>query len=246
MAQEISLQVFERNAKIFNKKGLRRSYISIPERYQEYVVVPPLSSRKQVVLETTLDKEFALDFINYLKDNGFTVLGSTNYFHLENVCKDYETKKEYFEKQKDAIAAVKKDVDLMKKNIKDFKEIEDEDVVFYFLPYNDSVETLFEFIGAYKEKISEYAKEKDITIMFKIQGYCNQIDGFFGFNFYDADQKDEEVIVDYASRITISVDFSQRYSVYSAGVLLTGVGESEEELNAMNTHIVAENFKYNN
>ena len=89
MAQEISLQVFERNAKIFNKKGLRRSYISIPERYQEYVVVPPLSSRKQVVLETTLDKEYALDFINYLKDNGFTVLGSTNYFHLENVCKDY-------------------------------------------------------------------------------------------------------------------------------------------------------------
>ena len=82
--------------------------------------------------------------------------------------------------------------------------------------------------------------------MLKIMGYCNQIDGFFGFNFFDADQKDEEVIVDYASRITVTVDFAKVYSVYSAGLLLTGIGDSEDELNAMSTHIVAENLKYRN
>ena len=246
MAEEITLSVFERNAKIYNKKGLRRSFVSIPERYTEYIQIPPLSARKNVVLEATLDKEFADEFIKFIKDNGFQFLGSINYYHLDNVCSDYELNKEAFSKQKEAIEAVKKDVALMKKDVKDYREIEDEDVVFYFLPYNDMVETLFEFIGAYKDKISEFAKEKDITVMLKIMGYCNQIDGFFGFNFFDADQKDEEVIVDYASRITVTVDFAKVYSVYSAGLLLTGIGDSEDELNAMSTHIVAENLKYRN
>ena len=104
--------------------------------------------------------------------------------------------------------------------------------------------TLFEFIGAYKEKISEFAKKEDITIMMKIGGYCDQIDGFFGFNFFDADQGDKEVIVDYASRITIKVDFKERYSVFAAGLLLAGIGDDIEELSAMNTYIIADNLRY--
>ena len=67
---------------------------------------------------------------------------------------------------------------------------------------------------------------------------------FFGFNFFDADQGDKEVVVDYASRITVKVNFAQRYSVFAAGLLLSGIGDALEELSAMNTYIVADNLKY--
>ena len=244
MAKEINLALFERNAKIYNKKGLRRAFSSIASHEQEYVPSAPLSARKEVVLEVTIDKDSADAYQAFLKENGFKVLGDRNYFHLENACIDYERKKDLFKKEKETIEAISKDVETMKKEAKPYKEIKDDDVVFYFLPYNDVVKTLFEFIGAYKDKISEFAKKEDITIMMKIGGYCNQIDGFFGFNFYDADQGDKEVIVDYASRITVTVDFAQRYSVYAAGLLLAGIGDDLEELSAMNTYILAENLKY--
>ena len=244
MAQEINLSLFERNAKIYNKKGLRRTFSSIATHSLEYVPTEPLSARKEVVLEVTIDKDSADAYQAFLKENGFTVLGDTNYFHLENACKDYEVKKDLFQKQKDTIEAIKSDVEKMKIEAKPYREIKDDDVVFYFLPYNDVVKTLFEFIGAYKDKISEFAKKEDITIMMKIGGYCDQIDGFFGFNFFDADQGDKEVIVDYASRITIKVDFKERYSVFAAGLLLAGIGDDLEELSAMNTYIIADNLRY--
>ncbi len=244
MANEITVSLFERNAKIYNRKGLRRAFSSIASHVTEYVPTEPLSARKEVVLEVTIDKNSVDAYQAFLKENGFTVLGDTNYFHLDNACKDYELKKDLFQKQKDTIAAIAKDVESMKANAKPYKEIEEEDVVFYFLPYNDVVKSLFEFIGAYKDKISEFAKKEDITIMMKIAGYCDQIDGFFGFNFYDADKGDQEVIVDYASRITVKVDFKERYSVFAAGLLLAGIGDDIEELKAMNTYIVADNLKY--
>ena len=244
MAQEISLSLFERNAKIFNKKGLRRTFSSIATHVQEYVPTEPLSARKHVVLEVTIDKNSADAYQQFLKDNGFTVIGDTNYYHLQNAVEDYEAKKDLFQKQKDAIEAIQKDLVKMKEEAKPYKEIKDDDAVFYFVPYNDVVDSLFEFIGAYKEKISEFAKKEDITIMMKISGFCGQIDGFFGFNFYDADQGDKEVIVDYASRITINVDFKDRYQTFNAGLLLSGIGDDLEELLAMNVHILANNLKY--
>jgi hypothetical protein len=244
MAQEISLSLFERNAKIFNRKGLRRTFSSIYTHSNEYVPVVPLSARKEVVLEVTLDKNSADTYQQFLKDNGFIVLGDKNFFHLENAVKDFDQNPTPYQQQKEAIDKVRTDVDNLKKDVKPYNEVKDEDVIFYFLPYNDVVKTLFEFIGAYKDKISEFAKKEDITIMMKISGYCNQIDGFFGFNFFDADQGDKEVVVDYASKINVKVDFRDRFQVFAAGTLLAGVGDDLEELSAMNTSIIAENLKY--
>ena len=244
MAQEISLSLYERNAKIFNRKGLRRTFSSIYTHSNEYVPVLPLSARKEVVLEVTLDKNSADTYQQFLKDNGFIVLGDKNFFHLENAVKYFDQNPTPYQQQKEAIDKVRTDVDNLKKDVKPYNEVKDEDVIFYFLPYNDVVKTLFEFIGAYKDKISEFAKKEDITIMMKISGFCGQIDGFFGFNFYDADQGDKEVIVDYASRITINVDFKDRYQTFNAGLLLSGIGDDLEELLAMNVHILANNLKY--
>ena len=244
MAQEISLSLFERNAKIYNRKGLRRTFSSIYTHSNEYLPVNPLSARREVVLEVTIDKNSVEAYQQFLKDNEFTILGDKNYFHLENACNDFDANPTVFAQQKEGIEKAKADVKKMKENFIPYTEIKDEDVIFYFLPYNDVVKTLFEFIGAYKEKISEFAKKEDITIMMKISGFCNQIDGFFGFNFFDADQGDKEVIVDYASKVNVRVDFNDRFQVYAAGILLSGVGDDLDELMAMNTSIVAENLKY--
>ena len=53
---------------------------------------------------------------------------------------------------------------------------------------------------------------------------------------------EEEVVVDYAARVTVGVDFKNRVSVYSAALYLNGIGESEEELfdPEVNSHIVTE------
>lgn len=244
MAKEISVALFEKNAKEFNKKNLRRSFSSFYTRYSEYIPLPPLSARNKVVLEATLDKGNVEDFQQFLKDRGFSVLGDTNYYHLDNVVEDYKKNADMFTNQKDAVEAIEKDLVTMHANTKPYKEIENEDTVFYFLPYNDQVSNIFEFIGKYKEEFLKYAVDNDITLMFKISGFTNQIDGFFGFNFFDADVKDQDVVVDYASRINVRVDFSKRSSVFAAAILLNAVGDDEDEVNAMNVHILAENLKY--
>lgn len=244
MAQEISISLFERNAKIYNRKGLRRTFSSISTHTNEYLPINPLSARKETVIEVTIDKNSADAYQQFLKDNGFTILGDNNYYHLENACNDYDLSPASYQAQKEAIDKARADVEKLKKNAAPYREVKDEDVIFYFLPYNDVVKTLFEFIGAYKDKISDFAKKEDITIMMKISAFCDQVDGFFGFNFFDADQGDKEVIVDYASKINVKVNFNDRLQVYAAGVILAGIGDDSEELKAMNTSIVAENLKY--
>ncbi len=243
---EINIPIFERNLKLFNKKGLRRAYSSVLTHSSEYMVVPPLSCRSQVVMEVTLDKEYVLEFQKILSDEGFEILGSNFTYHIDNLIQDFEAAIKYFEDRKDQIEKIKAEREERKKANKPFEEIENDDVKFYFLPYNEKVDTLYEFIKVYKEKILSFAKEKDITIMLRPQAFSNQLQGFFGFNFFDADEKGE-VVVDYAARITIHVDFNTLPTVYAAAVLLTGVGETKEELadSDLGVHLISENLKYN-
>ena len=247
MAVEISIEAFEKNAKNYNKNGLRRNFYSLYTHAHEYVSSMPLISCNKYVFQCTIDKELVTKFIDFLKNDGFKVIGSENYFYIERLVNLYDLNKDKYKGiNPEAIDAIRKDLDIMKKNNKDYSEVENDDCVFYFLPFNDSIESLYEFIKTKKDGILKFAKENDITIMFKIVGYSNQADGFVGFNFFDADKKDEEVIIDYASRITVMVDFNDRNSVFAAGLLLSGIGETEGELldSDINTHILAENAKY--
>lgn len=242
---EINIPIFERNLKLFNKKGLRRSYTSILSRYSEYLQIPPLAARKEYVLEATLDKEYVKEFQEILSKKGFTILGSENTYHMDNFLSDYEKYKEYFKEATVDVEAVKKERDALKKATKEFKEIENEDVKFYFLPYNEGIETLYEFVKATRDDILAYAKEKDITIMMKVIPFNQQLEGFFGFNFFDADQKGE-VVVDYAARLVVAVDFNKFITAFQGAVLLSGIGETKEELADpdLNVHLVAENIRY--
>jgi hypothetical protein len=247
MALELSISAYERNAKNFNKKGLRRQFYSIYTHQNEYVSQAPLATTTKYVFEVTIDKEFVVSFSELLKNEGFKVLGSENTYFLENLVDQFEVNKSNFANiNEDAIIAIKKDLDLMRERNKDYKDIANDDSVFYFMPYNEGIDSLYEFIKTKKYLILDFAKKNDITIMFKVLGYLNQVDGFLGFNFFDADKKDEDVIIDYAARITIMVDFNSRGSVFASGILLAGIGETEEELldSDVNVHILAENAKY--
>ena len=248
MAKEISLSVYERNVKIYNKKGLRRTFSSIASHSNEYIGMPPLGTTNQLLFEVTIDKEFVDGFIKKLKKDKFRIIGSNNYFFIENVINNYELHKGKYAVDEKAIEAISKDLNNLLEANKDYKEIENDDAMFYFVPQNEGVETLFEFIKTMKRKISKYAKDNDITIMMKIYGFSSQLEGFMGFNFFDADVTDKEVVVDYAASITVGVDFSNNISVYQSGVLLRSIGESAEELldKDINCHIMAENLKYEN
>lgn len=244
MAQEITVGVFEQNAKIYNKKGLQRSYSSMSARPTEYIGLKPLGATSKFVLEVVVDKACGLEFQEYLKQKGFAILGAKNYYHIGNMLQDYHDKEALYESIKERMEAVQKDYLLMKDDTTPFDELENDDVKFYFLPYNSQIHTLCEFIEEEKNAILQYAKEKDITIILNIIGYCNMVKGFFGFNFLDADSK-EETVVDYSSNIVVNVDFSQRVGTYAAALLLTGITENAEDLELMNCHILAENLKYN-
>ena len=247
MAVELTIEAFEKNAKNFNKKGLIRQYYSIHNHAREYVNGVSIAATKKFVLEVTIDKESVVKFIDFLKNEGFRVLGSENYYYLENIMLQYNLNKANLSNvDPKAFEAIGKDLDLMKEKNKDYKDVENDDAVFYFLPYNEGIETIFEFVKTKKDAILKFAKDNDITIMFKFLAYTNQVDGFLGFNFFDADKPEEDVIIDYASRITIMANCASRDSVFSAGLLLAGIGESAEELldSDINVHILAENAKF--
>lgn len=243
MAQEISIGLFERHAKIYNKKGLRRRYSSIPERENEYISVRPLGASSRFVLEVVMDKEYVLDFQHYLKEKGYSILGAKNHYHLGNLIQDYHAKESIYSSVKEKMEAIEKDYHLMIEDSSPFEEIENDDAKFYFLPYQGNIQNLCEFVEEEKSDILKYAKDKDITIVMNIIGYCNLIKGFLGFNFLDEESKEEKVI-DYLSNIVLAIDMSQRMAVYGAALLLTGITPQEEDLELMNCHIVAENLKY--
>ena len=235
MAEEISLELFERNLKLYNNKNLRRSYTSIENKINEYgLKAAPLSATSKFMIQVTIDKSVVEEFIELIKSKNFPMYGDTDTYYLEKSVSDYEANKGLFTQQKAAIEAISKDLVNLNMDRKPYKEIENEDCVF----------TLFEFVTAYKDEFVEFSKKHDVTIMMRISGFCNQVNGFIGFNFLDADQKDKEVVVDFVIRINVNVDFNSRGNTFNAALLLKGIGENKDELIAMNTHLLADNLKY--
>ncbi|MCR5113776.1 MAG: hypothetical protein K6A63_07560 [Acholeplasmatales bacterium] len=241
MAQEVTLSLFERNAKNANKSGLARAYNTIPDHITEYIPYPALSTTSKLTLEVTVDKDSADALVKFIKDKGFEFYGDKGTLYLEEAVKQYEADpRKYPGVKPEMIEAIKKDLAQMEHT--DYKDAPDDDKVFYFAPYNEGVTTLYEFIKSTKDDLLKFAKDNDITIMVKITGFNSQISGFIGFNFFDADKPEEDIVIDYAARVTVGVDFSNRLSVYNAALFLNAVGENEAELTDedVNTHIVTE------
>ncbi len=244
MATEISLLEFEKNAKAVNKKGLRRTYSSIENHANEYVNFIPLGATNKVVLEITIDKEFVDKFITNARSHKMTIIGSVNYYHIEKLMSDYEANKQYINGQEEAFEAIGKDLENMKSNKAKYQELENDDCKLYMLPYNDDVETLEDFVNGYSKSISRFAKKNDITIMANVISSNGQLKGFFGYNFFDADHPNEEITVEFAEALNLTVDFKSPESVYLAGKFINGIAKTEEGFNNMNLHIFAENAKY--
>lgn len=244
MTQEISIDVFERNAKICNKKGLRRQYYSIPEKYTEYINILPLGISNMLVFECSIDKDYYEGFKKILLENNYNILGDQNITGLKKICQDYDSNPNLYSKYKEPVDAIKKDLIGLEANIKEYKDLENNDVLFYFEAFNNETLDLEAFISKMKDVILEYAKEYDITIMLKIIGFASQLEGFLGFNFFDADEKENEVVVDFISNVTVRVDFKNKLNVVSAAYLLNSISSTKEGLAYCNAHIVAENIKY--
>ncbi len=241
--KEISVELFEKNAQLYNKKNLKRHFKSIWEHAKEYgFIVPPLGCRGNFVIKASIDKEFVDEFIKFLNDRKLDVIGINNYYQYQYVLEDYETYKQFMKNDIEAnIEKIKAEYQ-REIAIKEKYEVnQNDDAIFYFSPYNENVDTLFEFYLRYKDEILEFAKEKDITIMFDLETFYNIATGFMAFNFLDSDNNDEAM--DFAKRITVHFDFSKAYSVYVISRILSNIGDEASELDYMETHILAKNLK---
>ncbi|MBQ9449269.1 MAG: hypothetical protein IJU60_05285 [Acholeplasmatales bacterium] len=243
MEKEINVELFEKNARLYNKKNLKRHYASIWEHAKEYgFIVPPLGCRGDFVIKASIDKEFVEEFIGFLEERKLNIIGVNNHYQLRYVLEDYEIYKNAMNDISENIKKIEEEYQ-RQLNIKEkYMVNENDDAVFYFYPFNEDVDTLFEFYLRYKDEILDFAKQRDITIMFDLESFYNFATGFMAFNFLDSDNNDEPM--DFAKRIIIHFDLAKAYSIYVVSRILSNIGDTYEELEYMETHIFGDNLKY--
>ena len=243
MEKEINVELFEKNARLYNKKNLKRHYASIWEHAKEYgFIVPPLGCRGDFVIKASIDKEFVDEFIGFLEERKLNIIGVNNHYQLRYVLEDYEVYKNAMNDISENIKKIEEEYQ-RQLNIKEKYMInENDDAIFYFYPFNEDVDTLFEFYLRYKDEILDFAKQRDITIMFDLESFYNFATGFMAFNFLDSDNNDEPM--DFAKRIIIHFDLAKAYSIYVVSRILSNIGDTYEELEYMETHIFGDNLKY--
>ncbi len=242
---EITLNQFEAKAKKLNKRGMQRGYVSMAKSPFEYTQSLPLGITNEIVVEAVIDKDYAKDLVKIIKGLKLEIIGGTNYYFLGKVIDDFDkNKKAIPQKRWEAYEAMRKDYNLMLENKKDFTEMENDDVKFYFKAFNEDITNLRELIYQLDTKLDKLAKKNDITIFLNFKAYCDSLQGFMAYNFFDLDEKEEgkEVVVEKAYNAIIGVDFANPISVYAASVLLTSLTDEKEVFDNSNFHINAENF----
>lgn len=241
MFREISISLFEKNLKAHNRMGLGRSYYTACDYPNEYIKGMPLGTTNKFAVRVVIDKEFVKEFQAYLKKKGFEIIGANNHYHIGNILADYYSNEKANENLKGKIEAIEKDYIELKENQEAYKLIENDDALFYFLPYNEKCETICEFVESIKTGLIKFAKNRDITIVMDLEPYCNLITGGVVFNALD----EQENQLDFYSNIVLNVDLAIPTSCYAATLLMSGITKNQFDLEALNFHILAENIKYN-
>lgn len=243
MPVDIKIEQFEKKAKFSNKKRMERSYTSIAEHPEEYLSYKPMGMSDKFLLEITCDKSDVDELQAFFSIKGYKIVGSEKTFFIEREIEDFHKYKNILKEDAvNAYLAEEKRLNDIKANPKKYKDAQTEnDVLFYLYPYNDKIETLYEFILSEKEDLLKYAQEKDITILMGIAGFSQTVSGFIGFNFFDLDEKVEgkEVVVDFAYNFVVNIDFSNPLNVYATALVLSGLTKDREDLKDINYHIIA-------
>ena len=243
---EITLEQFEAKARTLNRRGMQRGYISMAKAPFEYTQVLPLGLTNEIVVEAIIDKDYVKDLIKIIKGLKLEIIGGVNYYFIGKVLADFNKNKKAIPQNRwEAYEALRKDYNLMLKNKKDFVEMENDDVKFYFKAFNDDITNVRELIYKLDDKLDKIAKKNDITIFLNFKAYSDSLKGFMAYNFFDLDEKEEgkEVVVEKAYNAIVGVDFNNPTSVYAASVLLTSLTDDKDVFNNSNFHINAENFE---
>jgi hypothetical protein len=195
------------------------------------------------LLEITCDKSDVDELQAFFSNKGYKIVGSEKTFFIEREIEDFHKYKNILKEDAfNAYLAEEKRLNDILANPKKYKDAQTEnDVLFYLYPYNDKIETLYEFILSEKEDLLKYAQEKDITVLMGIAGFSQTVSGFIGFNFFDLDEKEEgkEVVVDFAYNFVVNIDFSNPLNVYATALVLSGLTKDREDLKDINYHIIA-------
>ncbi len=246
MPVDIKIDQFEKKAKLSNKRRMERSYTSIAEHPEEYLTYKPMGMSDKFLLEITCDKSDVDELQAFFTNKGYKIVGAEKTFFIEREIEDFHKYKSVLKQEAiDAYLAEEKRLNDILANPLKYKDATTEnDVLFYLYPYNDKIETLYEFILSEKEDLLKYAQEKDITILMGIAGFSQTVSGFIGFNFFDLDEKEEgkEIVVDFAYNFVVNIDFDNPLNVYATALVLSGLTKDREDLENINYHIVAKEF----
>jgi len=246
MSVEINIDQFEQRAKLSNKRRMERSYTSIALHPEEYLTYKPMGMTDKFLLEITCDKEDVYDLQQFFIKRGYTVCGAEKTFFMQREVEDFHKYRNFL--TEDAIKAYEQEEMRLNDALDNYKEYKDasteNDVTFYLYPYNDKVETLYEFILNEKDQLLTYAVHKDITILMGIAAFTKTVSGFIGFNFFDMDEKEEgkEITVDFAYNFVVNIDFDNPLNIYATALVLSGLTNDRSDLADMNYHIVAKEF----
>ncbi len=246
MPVEINVEQFEKKAKFSNKRRMERSYTSIASHPEEYLTYKPMGMTDKFLLEITCDKEDVDDLQKFFVEKGYKIIGAEKTYFMEREIEDFHKYKNVLKTE--VIEAYEAEEEKLNQFLKDFKNYKDakteNDVMFYLYPYNDKIETLYEFILSEKEDLLKYSKEKDITILMGIASFSKTVSGFIGFNFFDLDEAEEgkEVTVDFAYNFVVNIDFDEPLNVYATALLLKGFTNDKDDLANVNYHIVAKEY----
>ncbi|MBR4496905.1 MAG: hypothetical protein IKP12_07230 [Acholeplasmatales bacterium] len=246
MAVDIKIEQFEKKAKLSNKRRIERSYTSIAEHPEEYLTYKPMGMTDKFLLEITCDKEDVDKLQEFFINKGYKIIGAEKTFFMEREIEDFHKYKSILKPE--AVLAYEAEEEKLNNfldNPKKYKDATTEnDVLFYLYPYNDKIETLYEFILSEKEDVLKFAQEKDITILMGIAGFTQTVSGFIGFNFFDLDEKEEgkEITVDFAYNFVVNIDFDNPLNIYATALVLKGLTNDREDLKDMNYHIIAKDY----
>lgn len=239
---QISIELFEKNARIHNQKNLRRSILTMHKHAKEYVNIPG-GLTNECVMEINVDKSALEDVMGLLKGKGYRIIGTENILPIEISLNSLLPIRDKDDNVKGLIAQGQNDLEIMTKRNKEYMIDENDDAKFLFSPKNDDVNNVIEFIQDVNAELRRIAEEKDVTILIYVTNVLKNLSGAIAYNFVDQDSEDNKVI-DFQTSFILNVNMANAFSTYYAGYAASYLASDISDLDFLNLSIMATNLKY--
>ncbi len=230
----ITLEEFEKNGAKYNKKHITRSYFDVLKHLDEYegAYESNFNDFETLLFQVQVDKDVVEDLISYFHNHGYQIYRNKELPYIENLIVRL-TKN--IEKNKNEIEKLSAVLNSTENKIK-YNVIENDDAVFYLRINNNKTHTIYDFIKAHKNNIIKFAKDNDLTILFRTDERRGRLVGFCAFNFFD-NVDDEVKEFEFANRFEYKVASNTKTVFIEECLNLNSIAKNKFELKELNVFI---------